>query len=120
MNKDANSAANQRRIDLEVLHEKSKEIGVDAVSLLSLAMEGYKLCMFEGNDSERVCTKGRGGRVTVRERYPAVALGYLQFAHKIVSEAQKELDKAPPPDTSITINVARRVVEPIVESIVED
>ena len=106
--------AQERRKDLEALSRWAKEIGVDHRSLILLAMDVEKQCDV-GIISERVCMKAETGVVETIERFPAIRLQALAFIHKVLQEAQKEIDKLPPPDPIINIHMSRRRLEDVLD-----
>lgn len=106
--------AQARRKDLESLAVWAKEIGADPRSLILLAMDVEKQCDV-GIISEKVCVRSDTGIVEVIERFPAVRLQALAFIHKVLQDAQKELDKMPPPDTEINLFIGRKRLEDALE-----
>ena len=106
--------AQERRRDLESLSKWAKEIGVDHRALIILAMDVERQCDV-GIISERVCMRSETGVVEVIERFPAIRLQALNFIHKVLQEAQKEIDKLPPPDPEIHIHMTRRRLEDVLE-----
>ena len=57
--------------------------------------------------------KSDTGTVEVVERFPAIAVQALAQIHKIQTDIQKELDKAPPADPVINIVVSRKRLEDV-------
>lgn len=88
----------------------ANEHGVDPFSLVLLTKELGHSCMDEGVVSEKVNAKLETPMPVV-ERSPAVALGCWQHIHRMMTDAQKELDKTPPPDPIINIILSRKRLE---------
>lgn len=102
----------QRRKDLEDLLAWSREAGTDERSLILLLKEVAISCVDEGIQSERINMKAEDGGVsTLTERFPAIAVSAILAIHKIQTDSQKELDRAPAPDTIINVHVERRRLE---------
>lgn len=94
---------------METLEEWSREKGADDRSLILLAQDIQRRCA-DGILSEKIHAK-LDTPVEVLERLPGIELQALQFQHKILEDNRRRLEKAPPPDTIININVNRRRLE---------
>jgi hypothetical protein len=106
------TAQQQRRKDLEALAEWSREAGTDERSLITLLKEIAISCVDEGIRSERINMKSEDGGISeLTERFPAIAVSAISQIHKIQTDCQKELDKAPPADPVINIVISRQRLE---------
>lgn len=109
------SAAQQRRADLETLDSWAKEQGVDDQSLMLLLKEIALQSLDGGYRSEKVCVSAEGGVVLVTETFPTIAVSAIGQIHKIAQDARKEMEKEPPADPVININVGRKRLEDVLK-----
>jgi capsule polysaccharide modification protein KpsS len=120
MAKKARSTAVDRRKDLQNVVIWSKEHGVDEISVVALLKEIAITCIEEGYDSESVCMKADEGKVTLNQRFPAVAVSALTQISRIMIGVHKELDKEPPADPVINLYIGKQRLEEVLEETEED